>query len=84
MGVPSGLGVLALVVGVAVLYVAIAIGYRRILFSALPDPDERSPEADQPAGPGERHCPHCGALNDRDFEKCYECNRKLPADSTES
>lgn len=84
MALPSGTEVLGLVAGIVVLYLLVSIGYRRILFGMLPDPDERSPEADEPVAQGELHCPHCGAINDDGFEKCYECAGRLPAEPIEA
>lgn len=73
-------GLLALLVVGPVLYLAFSIGYRRLLFGMLPDPEEISTEVEQPAGPGERHCPRCGTINDDDFARCYECGARLPPD----
>lgn len=69
---------LAFILGLLVLYLVVSIGYRRFLFQWLPDPDEFTSGNDDPPGPGEQQCPHCGALNGEDFEKCYECARPLP------
>lgn len=78
MGLPSDVELLALAISLAAVYLLVSIGYRRFLFRWLPDPDEISPEADEPTNPGELHCPHCGAINDVDFDKCHECARQLP------
>ncbi len=69
---------LAFVLGLLVIYLVVSIGYRRFLFQWLPDPDEFASGNDEPAGPDEQECPHCGAINSEDFEKCYECARALP------
>lgn len=83
MALASGAELLALVGGFIALYLVVSVGYRRLLFQWLPDPTERSPEADQPVGPGEQRCAFCGAINDRGFAKCYECGRGLPGETGE-
>jgi hypothetical protein len=84
MGLPPGAGLLGLAVAFVVLYTVVSIGYRRVLFRWLPGRAERSPDADRSAGQGEHHCPHCGAINETGFEKCYECGRRLPTESTDT
>jgi hypothetical protein len=69
---------LAFILGLLVMYLVVSIGYRRFLFQWLPDPDEFAKGSDEPVGPGEQECPHCGTINSEDFEKCYECARRLP------
>lgn len=84
MGLPEGTELFVLAAGLPVVYLLISIGYRRLLYRWLPEPAERSPSADEPAGPGELQCPHCGAINDVDFEKCYECAGQLPDEHLEA
>lgn len=83
MALPFDIGVLWLAVGLVLAYLLISIGYRRFLFQYLPDPSDRSPDADEPAGPGELHCPRCGAINEVGFEKCQHCAGRLPAETEE-
>lgn len=83
MGLPAGTELFVLVVGLPLVYLIVSIGYRRLLARWLPKPDERPPVADEAAGPGELRCPRCGAINDADFEKCYECAGRLPAEPPE-
>lgn len=83
MGLPEGSELFALAAGLPLLYLLVSIGYRRLLSRWLPEPGELSPEVDEPVGPGELHCPHCGTINDVAFEKCYECAGRLPAEPIE-
>lgn len=83
MGLPEGTELFVLAAGLPIVYLLISIGYRRLLYRWVPEPAERSPRADEPAGPGELHCPHCGAINEIGFEKCSECARRLPAEPIE-
>ncbi len=84
MGLPEGSELFVLAAGLPLLYLLVSLGYRRLLFQWLPDPDERSPDATEPAGPGELHCPHCGAINVAGFERCSECANRLPAEPDEA
>lgn len=83
MGLPEGTELFVLVAGLPLVYLLVSIGYRRLLYRWLPDSNERSRGTDEPAGPGELRCPHCGATNDVGFEKCYECAGRLPAEPVE-
>lgn len=83
MGLPEGAELFALAVGLPLVYLIVSLGYRRLLSRWLPDPDERSPDADEPARSGELRCPRCGTINAADFEKCYECAGRLPAEPPE-
>jgi len=73
MDLPANAGVLGLLFGGLILYVIISIGSRRVLFSWLNELPERSSDADQSPEQDERRCPIYGAINKRDFEKCYDC-----------
>lgn len=80
MGLPEGTELFVLVAGLPLLYLLVSIGYRRLLFRWLPEPDDRLTDVDEPVGTGELRCPNCGTINDADFEKCYECAGRLPAE----
>lgn len=83
MALPSDVNVFWLFLGLVMLYLLVSIGYRRLLFRWLPEPPERSPDADDPVGEGEIHCPQCGAINNANFTKCHHCAGRLPAEPVE-